>query len=103
MVFFLKKSVVFFVAVDYNGIIYTLATCGVDHIIKIWRIFSLAEPVCGRRKSRLIPKEGEHRSGTSIVYNKATINAECILDILAHGSSLTCVRYTIENIYRILI
>ena len=94
---------------DSNTSIYTLATGGTDHLIKIWRIFCLTE--CPKTEAsssqktdkagrstfqgsrRLIPlSPQEHLSGSSTIYCTKKMNAECVLTISAHASSVTCVK-----------
>ena len=45
-----------FVASDNNTVIYTAATCGTDHNIRIWRIFALLDfDEDSETRSRLVP------------------------------------------------
>nr|XP_019557895.2 WD repeat, SAM and U-box domain-containing protein 1-like [Aedes albopictus]XP_029725429.1 WD repeat, SAM and U-box domain-containing protein 1-like [Aedes albopictus]XP_029725431.1 WD repeat, SAM and U-box domain-containing protein 1-like [Aedes albopictus] len=79
---------------DNFSIIYTVATCGTDHFIKIWRLFYIPANVDRSRKSRLIPTTPqEHFAGQSTIYSTAVMNASCVQTIAAHGSSVTCVRF----------
>uniref|UniRef100_A0A1B0CSK5 U-box domain-containing protein n=1 Tax=Lutzomyia longipalpis TaxID=7200 RepID=A0A1B0CSK5_LUTLO len=80
---------------DQRTAIYTLATCGTDHYLKIWRLF-VVHGVYGdeERRTKLIPQTPqEHICGTSTIYCTERMNAECVLNINAHGSSVTCVRF----------
>jgi hypothetical protein len=77
---------------DGSTTIYQVATCGTDHLIKLWRIFCLKDAKNGE-KSRLIPTTSqEHNSGTSTIFCTETMNAECVLTVNAHGSSVTCIK-----------
>ncbi|XP_053685350.1 WD repeat, SAM and U-box domain-containing protein 1-like [Sabethes cyaneus] len=79
---------------DNCSLIYTVATCGTDHLIKIWRLFYIPANVDRSRKSRLIPTTPqEHFAGQSTIYSTAVMNASCVQVIAAHGSSVTCVRF----------
>ncbi|XP_058827920.1 uncharacterized protein LOC131687848 isoform X2 [Topomyia yanbarensis] len=79
---------------DSCSIIYTLATCGTDHFIKIWRLFYMPTNVDRSKKSRLIPTTPqEHFAGQSTIYSTKVMNASCVQVISAHGSSVTCVRF----------
>lgn len=75
--------------------IYTIATCGTDQLIKLWRIYYAgADDIEEGVKSRLIPKTiSEHLCGSTSIYPTEIMNAECVLTINAHGSSVTCVRF----------
>lgn len=42
-------------ASDYNTTIYTVATSGTDHVIKIWRIFCLRDLKSPKGSSKLLP------------------------------------------------
>lgn len=42
-------------ASDNKTSIYTVATCGTDHLIKIWRVFCLVDAVHMGSKTRLVP------------------------------------------------
>lgn len=55
--------------------IYTLATCGTDHLIKLWKIISTQ------------PEKGSLRGYQPIII------VEKITTVLAHGSTVTSVRY----------
>uniref|UniRef100_A0A182PHG7 U-box domain-containing protein n=1 Tax=Anopheles epiroticus TaxID=199890 RepID=A0A182PHG7_9DIPT len=80
---------------DKCSLIYTVATCGTDHYIKIWRIFFMPNNIDrSRRRSRLIPTSPqEHFAGQSTIYSTEVMNASCVQTISAHGSSVTCVRF----------
>lgn len=79
---------------DNKTSIYTVATCGTDHLIKIWRIFCLVDAVHMGSKTRLVPSTPqEHECGNSVILSTETMNAECVMVIPAHGSSVNCVRY----------
>ena len=83
---------------DKRTKIYTLATSGMDHYIKLWRVFSVE---CGNEdkelRSRLVPMTNEdHLCGTSTIYATRRMNMENIVQFSAHGSSVTCLRFT-EN------
>ncbi|XP_058121391.1 uncharacterized WD repeat-containing protein alr2800-like [Anopheles ziemanni] len=79
---------------DKCSLIYTLATCGTDHLIKIWRVFFMPNNIDRSRKSRLIPTSPqEHFAGQSTIYSTEVMNASCVQTIQAHGSSVTCVRF----------
>ncbi|XP_058458730.1 WD repeat, SAM and U-box domain-containing protein 1-like isoform X2 [Malaya genurostris] len=79
---------------DNCSIIYTLATCGTDHFIKIWRLFYIPANVDRSKRSRLIPTTPqEHFAGQSTIYSTEVMNASCVQVIAAHGSSVTCVRF----------
>lgn len=54
----LIKSVIF-LASDDNTTIYTAATCGTDHFIKIWRIYCLKDVEISESKSRLVPSSAQ--------------------------------------------
>lgn len=81
---------------DSNTKIYTMATSGMDHFIKLWRVFSVesgAEEHKGR--SRLVPQANEdHICGASTIYATRRMNMENIVQFAAHGSSVTCLRFT---------
>lgn len=80
-------------ASDYNTTIYTMATCGTDHVIKLWRLYCLRDLKSPKGRSRLVPSTPqEHICGSSTIFGTETMNAECVLCISAHGSSVTCVR-----------
>lgn len=82
-------------ASDNDIEIYTIATCGTDHLVKIWRVFYLDNQKKSRDRqgnSRLLPILPQHISGTSTIFSTETMNTECILTIPAHGSSVTSVR-----------
>uniref|UniRef100_A0A8D8CHR1 WD repeat, SAM and U-box domain-containing protein 1 n=2 Tax=Culex pipiens TaxID=7175 RepID=A0A8D8CHR1_CULPI len=79
---------------DHVSFIYTVATCGTDHFIKIWRLFYIPANVDRSRKSRLIPNTPqEHFAGQATIYSTEVMNASCVQTIAAHGSSVTCVRF----------
>uniref|UniRef100_A0A182Y145 Uncharacterized protein n=1 Tax=Anopheles stephensi TaxID=30069 RepID=A0A182Y145_ANOST len=79
---------------DKCSLIYTVATCGTDHYIKIWRIFFMPNNIDRSRRSRLIPTTPqEHFAGQSTIYSTEVMNASCVQTISAHGSSVTCVRF----------
>uniref|UniRef100_A0A182VET5 U-box domain-containing protein n=1 Tax=Anopheles merus TaxID=30066 RepID=A0A182VET5_ANOME len=79
---------------DKCSLIYTVATCGTDHYIKIWRIFFMPSNIDRSRRSRLIPTSPqEHFAGQSTIYSTEVMNASCVQTISAHGSSVTCVRF----------
>ncbi|KAL9700486.1 hypothetical protein quinque_003927 [Culex quinquefasciatus] len=83
-----------FDASDHVSFIYTVATCGTDHFIKIWRLFYIPANVDRSRKSRLIPNTPqEHFAGQATIYSTEVMNASCVQTIAAHGSSVTCVRF----------
>lgn len=95
--FFLANHTIFFVlpATDKRSLIYTLATCGTDHFVKIWRVFFMPGNVDDQRTggTRLIPNTPqEHFAGQSSIYSTGVMNASCAQTISAHGSSVTCVR-----------
>uniref|UniRef100_A0A1L8DNJ1 Putative wd40 domain protein n=1 Tax=Nyssomyia neivai TaxID=330878 RepID=A0A1L8DNJ1_9DIPT len=80
---------------DHRTSIYTLVTCGTDHYLKIWRLF-VVHGVYGdeERRTKLIPQTPqEHICGASTIYCTERMNAECVLTINAHGSSVTCARF----------
>lgn len=84
---------------DPSTKIYTLATSGMDHYIKLWRIFSVeaCEAEERQQRSRLVPQSNaDHISGSSTIYSTRRMNMENILRFSAHGSSVTCLRFT-EN------
>lgn len=86
-------------AVDSQTKIYTLATSGMDHYIKLWRVFSIesVDDEERQQKSRLIPQSNEdHICGASTIYSTRRMNMENIICFQAHGSSVTCLRFT-EN------
>lgn len=72
-----------------------MATCGTDQLIKLWRIYYIQGKEYKQGvKSRLIPTSlGEHICGATAIYPTEIMNAECVLTITAHGSSVTCVRF----------
>ncbi|XP_050096821.1 WD repeat, SAM and U-box domain-containing protein 1-like [Anopheles aquasalis] len=82
---------------DKRSLIYTLATCGTDHFVKIWRVFFIPGNIDNQRTSggtRLIPNTPqEHFAGQSSIYSTGVMNASCAQTINAHGSSVTCVRF----------
>ncbi|XP_055621483.1 WD repeat, SAM and U-box domain-containing protein 1-like [Toxorhynchites rutilus septentrionalis] len=79
---------------DNCSVIYTVATCGTDHLIKIWRLFYIPSNVNRSKISRLIPSTPqEHFAGQSTIYSTEVMNATCVQSISAHGSSVTCVRF----------
>ncbi|XP_052872485.1 WD repeat, SAM and U-box domain-containing protein 1-like [Anopheles cruzii] len=79
---------------DKRSLIYTVATCGTDHNIKIWRVFFMPSNIDRSRGSRLIPTTPqEHFAGQSSIYSTVVMNASCAQTISAHGSSVTCVRF----------
>ncbi|XP_053673256.1 WD repeat, SAM and U-box domain-containing protein 1-like [Anopheles nili] len=79
---------------DKCSLIYTLASCGTDHYIKIWRIFFMPNNRDRSRRSRLIPTSPqEHFAGQSTIYSTEVMNASCVQTIAAHGSSVTCIRF----------
>lgn len=76
--------------------IYTLATSGMDHFIKLWRVFSVenAEEDTERR-SRLVPQtNADHVCGHSTIYSTRRMSMQNIVTFSAHGSSITCLRFT---------
>lgn len=52
--FFFSQNLLI-LASDNKTSIYTVATCGTDHLIKIWRIFCLVDAVHSGSKTRLVP------------------------------------------------
>lgn len=97
---------IFSQAIDPNTVIYTLATSGNDNQIKLWRIFCVMDAQQSRRNSNAGPSDGsstysrliptrlnEHFSGTSSIFPTQFMNAECINSFIAHGSSVTCVKF----------
>jgi WD40 repeat protein len=69
-------------------------------LIKIWRVYCKTDALSdggessGYVNSRLIPNSlQEHFSGTSTIYPSQLMNCECVLSFLAHGSSVTTVKY----------
>jgi len=77
---------------DHQTRIYTAASCGTDQLIRLWRIYYTGHLKHGR--SRLIPTSlSEHICGATTIYSTKKMNAECVLTISAHGSSVTCVRF----------
>ncbi|GAB0093854.1 WD repeat, SAM and U-box domain-containing protein 1 [Sergentomyia squamirostris] len=80
---------------DKRTAIYTLVTCGTDHYIKMWRLFVIrGEYSDDERRTKLVPQtQQEHVSGTSTIYCTERMNAECVLTVNSHGSSVTCVRF----------
>lgn len=42
-------------ASDYNTTIYTMATSGTDHVIKLWRLYCLRDLKSPKGRSRLVP------------------------------------------------
>ncbi|XP_055313045.1 WD repeat, SAM and U-box domain-containing protein 1-like isoform X2 [Sitodiplosis mosellana] len=81
---------------DYNTTIYTFASSGTDQLIKLWRLYCLRDLKEPKGSSRLLP-DGvmEHLCGNSTVVGTSTMNAECIIAIQAHGSSVTCVKFNV--------
>lgn len=74
--------------------IYTVATCGTDQFVKLWRVYYNSSAVEEGVKSRLIPTTvAEHTCGTTSIFPTEIMNTECVLTIAAHGSSVTCVRF----------
>lgn len=77
--------------------LYTFASCGTDQLLKIWRIYYTGHAKTNNIKyvsSRLIPKSlQEHLCGSTAIYPTEIMNAECVLSIQAHGSSVTCVKF----------
>lgn len=75
-----------------------MASCGTDHLIKLWRIYcvnkKIADPETASTKPRLVPASAlEHISGSASIFCTSKMNAQCVLTIQAHGSSVTCVRF----------
>ncbi len=67
-------------------------------MIKIWRIYchtsSEEGPSTKRHSSRLIPiSVSEHFSGSSTIFPTKMMNCQCVSSFLAHGSSVTAVKY----------
>lgn len=69
-------------------------------MIKIWRVYCKTDvhydggESSSYGHSRLIPNSlQEHFSGTSTIYPTQLMNCECVLTILAHGSSVTTVKF----------
>lgn len=54
-----KKNVFIYLfirpASDYNTTIYTMATSGTDHVIKLWRLYCLRDLKSPKGRSRLVP------------------------------------------------
>lgn len=87
-------SSLFPTATDLLTKIYTIATCGTDQLIKLWRIYYMSTAAEEGVKSRLISTTlAEHMCGATTIYPTETMNTECVLTIAAHGSSVTCVRF----------
>ncbi|XP_063698469.1 WD repeat, SAM and U-box domain-containing protein 1-like isoform X2 [Culicoides brevitarsis] len=77
---------------------YTFASCGTDQLLKIWRIYYTghARSNDGGKfvVSRLIPKSlQEHLCGSAAIYPTEIMNAECVLSVQAHGSSVTYLKF----------
>lgn len=105
---FCKHSLI---AVDTNTTIYTLATSGNDNKIKIWRVYALnndrparaesgASTSEGRLNSRLIPTSlQQHFAETATIFPTSYLNAECVHSFLAHGSSVTAVKFNMKGTF----
>lgn len=59
-------------ASDNKTSIYTFASCGTDHLVKIWRIFSLADGVHMGSKTRLVPSTPQ----VCFLYNKSALRLD---------------------------
>jgi len=54
----------------------------------------LIDAVHSGSKTRLVPSTPqEHECGNSVILSTETMNAECVMVITAHGSSVNCVKY----------
>lgn len=90
---------------DANTTIYTLATSGNDNKIKIWRVYSIAVGRPSRRgskagtsserlNSRLISTSlQQHFAETATIFPTLFLNTECVQSFVAHGSSVTAVKF----------
>lgn len=67
-----------------------------DHFIKLWRVFSVnCEAEERSQRTRLVPQSNEdHICGHSTIYATRRMNMENIIQFTAHGSSVTCLRFT---------
>lgn len=93
---------------DSNTTIYTLATSGNDNKVKIWRVYALindrpargggAGTSEGRLNSRLIPTSlQQHFAETATIFPTLYLNTECVHSFIAHGSSVTAVKFNIKG------
>ena len=94
---------------DVNTTIYTLATSGNDNKIKIWRVYAIindrpARGIAagtsseGRLNSRLIPTTlQQHFAETATVFPTLYLNTECVNSFIAHGSSVTAVKFNMKG------
>lgn len=95
-------------AVDANTTIYTLATSGNDNKIKIWRVYSIGpngrpsrrgslrqgSSSDSRINSRLISTSlQQHYAETATIFPTLYLNTECVHSFVAHGSSVTTVKF----------
>lgn len=93
---------------DTNTTIYTLATSGNDNKIKIWRVYSIANDRPSRSEgessskrrhsSRLISTTlQQHYAETATIFPTLYLNTECVHSFIAHGSSVTAVRFNMKG------
>lgn len=86
---------------DGNTTIYTLATCGSDNKVKIWRVFSVtngkperSNSVTSESRSRLVSTTlQQHFAESATIFPTIYLNAECVNSFDAHGSSVTDVKF----------
>lgn len=93
---------------DSNTTIYTLATSGSDNKIKIWRVYAIASGRPTRaasragsssvNRSRLISTNlQQHFAETATIFPTLYLNTECVHSFVAHGSSVTVVRFNMKG------
>lgn len=90
---------------DSNTTIYTLATCGSDNKVKIWRVFSVtngkperSNSVTSETRSRLVSTTlQQHFAESATIFPTIYLNAECVNSFEAHGSSVTDVKFNMSG------
>lgn len=96
-------------AVDANTTIYTLVTAGNDNKIKIWRVYAILNQRPSRRGSNASASEArsnsrlistslqQHFAETATIFPTLYLNTECVHSFVAHGSSVTSVRFNLKG------
>lgn len=84
-----------------------MATSGSDNKIKIWRVYAInkdrresnaAASSDTRLKSRLISTSlQQHYAGHATIFPTLYLNTECVHSFVAHGSSVTSVRFNFKG------